>query len=309
EELSSLRKDYDEQSTELTSVKKENAEVKSGMEYYWANAHMQFQEAIKGLRAFYGKAGVKIDEETLAKSVGYVLEKQRTAVKEADVRVTEIRKEVEEIRRNSILARALMELDSEKPILVINRNNVIEGVSKSAERLIGRDVTKKYIDSVYSGLAFMIDRVAETYEPGFDIYSVKGLNTDRIVKVHIGRVVNEYIGAVLTFEEKGWFGGLFREKDKIREAVNKTVILNDFSTRSIINLTKLKQVPEEIGRRLYGLSRSDYFRHSILVRVANPEVYETLEKKYGIPFNMLEFAGELKVSTEEGLEGALPKKV
>jgi hypothetical protein len=284
------------------------AKTQSTIRYYWANAHEQFQEALTGLREFYIKAGMEVDEKTLLRSVGDIMQRQVMAVKEAGDKVAEANAKVDEmkevvkaIKRDSILAETLMYLDDTRPVISLGINNVIEAASKTAQTLFNRRVVGEYADSLYDGLSAMIGYVAETYEEGFDLNLRR-----RTAKVQVRRFGEEYIGAVITFEDRRLLGGLF-SRDKIREAVNKAVMLDYASVPSVINLTRLREVSKEMGRRLYGLCRSDYFRKRLSVRVDSAEVYSALEK-YGVPHEMMDYTGEFKASTEKGLEGALPEK-
>ena len=289
----------------LALAQEELARVKQGIIYYWPNAHQQFQEALAGLQEFYATAGMEIDEETLAKSVGLTMQRLKMATKEAGARVADMQREVQESREKNVLADALIELDTGKPLLVIGVNNVIEAANETAQRLFDRRFVGEYADSLYDGLSAMIGYVAETYEKGFDLNL-----RNRIARVRLRRVRNagEYIGgAVVTFEQKeGWLGDLLhRKRDEIREAVNKAVILNDVGMPFIINLTRLREVPKDTGRRLYGLSKSNYFRQRLTVRVGNAGVYTELEERYGVPLEMMDYTGESKASTERGPEGTV----
>ncbi|MBW2981798.1 hypothetical protein KY343_02855 [Candidatus Woesearchaeota archaeon] len=294
-ELGELKKDHKKTCDELT-------EVKQGIEYYWSNAHQQFQKAIKGLRTFYEKAGMEVDEETLAKSVGGIMQRMKEALKEANMRLDE----AEVIKKNGILADALMDLDETKPIVVLGINNIVEAASISVESLFDKRYVGEYADSIYDGLAVMISYAAETHEEGFD-FKLR----DKIAKVRIRRVNNHYIGAILTFEERmGLIRSWLSKKDRIREGVSKALLFGEKGP-FIINLTNIEnpdQITSDTSKRLYSLAASDYFRENLRIKVGSQEVYTALEKKHGIPYSMLIYDGGFRFSSGKGKEGTSPEE-
>jgi len=171
-----------------------------------------YEEVGKGFREleeFYQKIGCSAPVE---KNALGIISHLRAALKKGGKEVTRTKELIEETKRKNIVAEALLYLESDKIIFILDSNNRIKAVSKAAEFLVGRNIPSGKKPEGYLGigkLTNMIEHVASTYEPCFDLDAgpISDLK-DAVVEINIQRASKNYIGSVLIVEEKessGWF--------------------------------------------------------------------------------------------------------
>ena len=94
--------------------------------------------------------------------------------------------------------------------------------------------------------------------------------------------------------------------DSLNDVVSQAVA-NDKTVP--IDLRKMRNIPDKLVERLYGLSQSNFFREKTKIVVRHQKVYDKLQE-YGIPEDMIIHAPltNEEPEREQGLEpGLIPE--
>jgi len=307
ERIGGLEEELEEQRIKLVQLNEDYQGLSSSLEAFMMDNYQEFNTALNEVRELHRKLGTDIDDITLIKGVLTTVQYQRKAVKEANKKVAAMEEKVAEAERKGILVQVAMEVGEIKtPIIVLDGNNRIKAMSKSAVELVSYDATGKQASHVFNKLYRMIANVLPTYENGF---YVDNLFSDSRLHVHMKRTAKrEYIGAILVAEKrKGWLQRSNRTQyDSLNQVVSEAVA----DDKNIpIDLRKAIDIPDEFVKRLYGLSLSGFFKKKTKIVVNNSKIYDKLVN-YGVPKDMVVYAAieETKKNPEKselGLEGAI----
>lgn len=296
--LRDLRHDY-------SNLNEEHEILSAGIEAFMMDHYYEFIEAMNEVRELHKKMGRKdiISDVEIVKGVLCSVRAQREAVKQASVKVEKMKEYVAKAEREGIMFQAAMHTGEIKtPIVVLDGNGVIQSMSLSAEKIINPRNIGKNISDIYSRFARSITNLIPTYENGF---YVENLTPDYFLDVHIKRTKEkEYIGSILVFSEnkKAWWKKENKGYDSLNDVVSQALA---YDKTMPIDLRKVRNLGNDDIDRLYGLSRSNFFKERIKIIVTNQTVYGKL-KYGGVPEEMILYAPSDKEKPNElGFEGGI----
>jgi hypothetical protein len=307
-----LEFELNEANNEIEGLKGELADTRSSIEFYWTNAHTQFQEALVGLRNFHLKAGMEVDEETLVKSVGATMQRLGIAIKDARMIIRGLEGIVEKGERENLIGRYMNELEKDKVLIYVDGEQRIVSATEPAREILGDTIVGRKVEAIASRLGPMMTRVIPTYETGFYFDDI--LIDGKMLEVNMERTRSrEYIGAILILIPKKKQGLLYRMRrnynEMLTDLVSNALALPPGEQK--VGL-RLSSVSDDVAERIYGLSLSGYFRNKIQIVADSQEVYDALMSK-NVPESMV-FKNYMegkaaKPAPEEGLSGELAPEI